>query len=91
MTLSDDNKAELLRFLDSHLFQGCCALVALKAAAKVDTSRPAADLGLLMAQERGVNMFPALLRELATPSNDIPEGSPQPKALRPETKTLRTP
>lgn len=88
MILSDDNKAELLKFIDSHLFLGCCKLVADKAAEKVDTDRCAADLGLLMAIEKGVNQFPALLRELAATSTE-PLGPPQPRSLRPATKPLR--
>ena len=86
--LSDENKADLLRFIDSHLFQGCCALVAAKAAAKTDFARPAADLGVLLAREKGINEFPALLRELCTPSQEN-HGPPSPKTLRPEPTRLR--
>lgn len=82
MNLSDDNKAELLRFMDSHLFQGCCALVARMAAAETDFNRPAADLGILLAREKGVNEFPSLLRSLVSTGDPV-QGPPQPKALRP--------
>jgi hypothetical protein len=90
MNLSDDQKADLLRFIDSAMFKHCCDVVAAKAASRTTFTGPAPDTGLLLALEKGVNDFPILLRELTIPSNnEPPEGPPMPKALRPVTSTLR--
>lgn len=84
MTISEENKAEMLRFIDSHLFLGCCKLVADRAAANTDFQRPAADLGLLLAREKGVNEFPKILREILRPSTQANQNEPRPKSLQPE-------
>jgi hypothetical protein len=65
-------------------------VVAAKAAARTVFTGPAPDTGILLALEKGVNEFPVLLRELTTPTNnEVPDGPPMPKSLRPVTPTLR--
>lgn len=89
MSLSETDKHALLAMLDNPVFKVACDIVRENAGTVVDFTRPAPDLGVLIAQERGINMFPRLLRELTVPDGpEILPGPPLPKALR-QTSILR--
>ena len=90
MNMSENEKAELLNFINSPLFKHACEAIAAKAASRTSFDRSAPDTGLLLALEKGVNDFPVLLRELTVPAGpEFLEGPPMPKSLRPVTPNLR--